>query len=96
MHYFGPGLCDDGYFVSLAEKGVEYQEKCNAICLSDLQCTNETWNPDQTCFSNDGRTCRIEIYKGATKFDITFKQLQKGSFSSLEFWISSTFVYYLN
>ena len=63
MVYFGTGYCDQGYYAGWNDFGgigKESREACNAVCLSEAQCTYAAWNPTYTCSRYNVKTCNLD------------------------------------
>ena len=68
MSHLGTGICDNGYYRGWDGKGIESQEACNAVCLSEAQCTYAAWYNGKTCSRYQGKTCNIQ--SGSSDWDM--------------------------
>ena len=59
MSHVGIGACDAGYYAGWDGKAIESQEACNALCLSESQCTYVAYWNGQTCSRYMGKTCNL-------------------------------------
>ena len=60
MERLGIGLCKDGYNAGWDKKGIESQEACNAVCLSEKQCKFAAWLSKKTCNRYTGTICDLK------------------------------------
>ena len=72
MERFGIGHCKDGYNAGWDNKGMESQEACNAVCLSEKQCKFAAWSRGKSCNRYTGAICDLKAdtvyYRSFTTF----------------------------
>ena len=98
MVHFGTGYCNQGYYAGWNDFGgigKESREACNAVCLSEAQCTYAAWNPTYTCSRYNVKICNFDSTVNEDFFyhEIFKKQISQSKFKRKPFVL---FVWYKN
>ena len=90
MVHFATGHCDAGYYAGWDKKGLETRESCDAVCLSETQCTYAAWQLGHTCSRFKNKECNLNpSAAGFDKHETFKKQISPGTFCfSLEIFLS--------
>ena len=85
MVHLGTGHCDaTGYYAGWDSKGLESRKACEAICLSEEQCTYAAWFHGKTCSRYNGETCNLDrTRKDFEKHELFKKQHSAGRFCNI-------------
>ena len=59
MERLGDGFCQNGYYMGWDGKGVDSQDACNAVCLSEPPCKFAAWFPKKTCSRYNEEACHL-------------------------------------
>ena len=59
MDSHGQGYCEAGYYGGWDGLGLDSQDACNAVCMSEDQCTYAAWNSGSTCSRYNGADCAL-------------------------------------
>ena len=74
MSHVSIGVCDAGYYAGWDGKGIESQEACNAVCLSESQCTYVAYWNGRTCSRYMGKTCNVLSGAHDEDFHVVYKK----------------------
>ena len=80
MERLGIGYCKDGYDAGWDGKGIESQEACNLVCLSEKRCKFAAWYPNKTCSRYTGTICDLQANTDKEKSHTTFEKKSSGIF----------------
>ena len=81
MVHLGIGHCDAGYYAGWDDKGLESRKACEALCLSEEQCTYAAWQHGKTCSRYYGEACNLDrTAKNFEKHELLKKQHSPGRF----------------
>ena len=78
MERLGIGYCKNGYDAGWDEKGLDSQEACNLVCLSEKRCKFAAWYPKKTCSRYNGEICDLETNDDFHKSYSTFEKKSSG------------------
>jgi len=59
MRDVGQGFCRNGYLRGWDRKGIRSQADCNAVCISERDCTYVAWYKDHTCSRYGDTSCNL-------------------------------------
>ena len=74
MSHVGIGVCEAGYYDGWDGKAIESQEACNALCLSESQCTYVAYWNGRTCSRYMGKACNVLSGAGDWDFHVVYKK----------------------
>jgi len=63
MTHLGVGYCTSGYYAGWDGQGIDSQESCNQVCLTEQQCTYAAFFAGQTCSRYNGNSCTLNSDK---------------------------------
>ena len=79
MVHFATGHCDAGYYAGWDKKGLETRESCDAVCLSEAQCTYAAWQLGYTCSRFNKKECNLNPSDEGFEKHVTFKKITSPS-----------------
>jgi len=82
MTHLGVGYCTSGFYAGWDGKGIDSQEACNQVCLTEQQCTYAAFFAGETCSRYNGNSCTLNsdtthtTYAKQSNSDVGTWQLQ--------------------
>ena len=80
MEYFGIGYCDNGYYAGWDGLGIESEQDCMNLCLSEVQCKYAAYFNNvtkKTCSRYNQESCNLDT---STAHEKAHKSFKKGLF----------------
>merc|ERR1719499_269163 len=59
MTHLGVGYCTSGFYAGWDGQGIDSQEACNQVCLTEQQCTYAAFFAGKTCSRYNGNACTL-------------------------------------